>query len=82
MKIIAQTYEADIQFGQKYTLPSDFTNGVVNNDPNAPKTGFLFQNKAASAAAVVFKKVRGEFAPIYMSQKAPLPPGTETLNQK
>ncbi|CVL11697.1 hypothetical protein FPRO06_13006 [Fusarium proliferatum] len=75
----AATDIADIQFGQSYTLPADWTNGTINTDPKAPKGGFRFINQTNGAAAVVYKKVNGKFAPIYFSASAPLPKGTEDL---
>ncbi|KAJ4028927.1 hypothetical protein NW761_014255 [Fusarium oxysporum] len=75
----ASTDIADIQFGQSYTLPADWTNGNINSDPNAPKGGFRFINQTNGAAAVVYKRINGKFAPIYFSAAAPLPKGTEDL---
>ncbi|EWZ43428.1 hypothetical protein BFJ70_g12660 [Fusarium oxysporum] len=75
----ASTDTADIQFGQSYTLPADWTNGNINSDPNAPKGGFRFINQTNGAAAVVYKRINGKFAPIYFSAAAPLPKGTEDL---
>lgn len=82
MKFNAATDVVPIDFGQAYTQPSDFTNGSINQNSDAPADGFLFINKAQAAAAVVYKKVLGAWSPIYISSAAPLPPGTETLIPK
>ena len=71
-----------VKLGQAYTQPEDFTNGTTNHDNNAPANGFNFINKASAAAAVVYKKIQGRYSAIYISQKAPLPPGIETLIPK
>lgn len=82
MKFNADTDIIPIALGQSYTQPSNFTNGFSKPDPKAPKSGFNFINQANGAAAVVYKKVLGKWAPIYLSEKAPLPPGTERLIPK
>ncbi|KAI9727457.1 MAG: hypothetical protein M1828_006399 [Chrysothrix sp. TS-e1954] len=82
VRFVAATAIQAIKFGQCYEQPADWTNGNTNSDPNAPKAGFSFINKTKAAAAVVYKKVQGAWAPIYVSQKAPLAPGTEMLVPK
>lgn len=82
VRFTADTDIIPIGLGQSYTQPADFTNGFSRPDNNAPNTGFSFINKADGAAAVVYKKVLGKWAPIYLSEKAPLPPGTERLIPK
>ncbi|KAJ4319548.1 hypothetical protein N0V84_006278 [Fusarium piperis] len=77
--VTAATSMVDINLGQTYTLPQDFTNGTVNNDPSAPQDGFRFFNEAGSAAAIIYKRINGQNAPIYISAMAPLPPGTEDI---
>ncbi|KAG8631646.1 hypothetical protein KVT40_000786 [Elsinoe batatas] len=85
VKFNAMTDTTSIDFGQAYKQPADFTNGVSNVDSSAPKNGFLFINEANAAAAVVYQKLRDPatqqlaWYPIYISQYAPLPQGTETL---
>jgi hypothetical protein len=66
-----------IEFGQAYTQPKNLTNGFIGG--GGPENGFEFINQASAAAAVVYKKVEGSWSPVYVSQDAPLPPGTETL---
>ncbi|KAI8717509.1 hypothetical protein NCS52_00827000 [Fusarium sp. LHS14.1] len=73
------TNTVDINLGQSYTLNQDFTDGPVGDDPSAPQDGVRFVNKAKMAAAVLFKKINGQNAPIYISANAPLPPGTEDI---
>ncbi|RSL63053.1 hypothetical protein CEP54_005377 [Fusarium duplospermum] len=73
------TRTADINLGQSYTLPQDFTDGPINDDSLAPKDGIRFVNKTNSAAAILFKKINGENTPIYISANAPLPTGTEDI---
>jgi hypothetical protein len=53
------------------------TDGTIGS--GGPANGFNFINEASAAAAVVYKKVEGSWAPVYVSKNAPLPPGTETL---
>jgi len=77
VSFVASTDTFPIKFKQSYTQPADFTNGTIT--PSGPENGFNFVNKASQAAAVVYKKVEGAWAPIYVSKKAPLPPGTEKL---
>ncbi|KAF5656803.1 hypothetical protein FHETE_10777 [Fusarium heterosporum] len=69
----------DIQPGQSYTLPANWTNGVVNPDSTSPAGGFKFINKTNGAGAIVYKRINGKPSPIYLSPYAPLPPGTEDL---
>ncbi|RSL54736.1 hypothetical protein CEP53_007358 [Fusarium sp. AF-6] len=65
------TRTADINLGQSYTLPQDFTDGPINGDPSAPKDGIRFINETNGAAAILFKKINGEKVPIYISANAP-----------
>jgi hypothetical protein len=53
----------------------------VNPDKDAPKAGFLFVNDTVSSC-VVYKKVNGKPAPVYLSAGGPLPPGREALVPK
>ncbi|KAI8666242.1 hypothetical protein NCS57_00848500 [Fusarium keratoplasticum] len=77
--LIAATSQADINLGQSYTLPQDFTDGTVNDDSSAPKDGIRFVNETRGAAAILYKKINGQHAPIYISAMAPLPQGTEDI---
>ena len=82
VQVNAATDVKPIKYGSSYEQPADWTNGNVNSDPNAPANGFNFINKTKAAAAVVYKKVQGSWAPVYVSQKAPLGPGKEILIPK
>ncbi|EEU39377.1 uncharacterized protein NECHADRAFT_81493 [Fusarium vanettenii 77-13-4] len=73
------TNTVGINLGQSYTLPQDFTDGPINDDSSAPKDGIRFVNRTGAAAAVLFKRINGQNAPIYISANAPLPPGTEDI---
>ncbi|KAL2682949.1 hypothetical protein Neosp_007410 [[Neocosmospora] mangrovei] len=73
------TNTVGITLGQSYTLNHDFTDGAVGDDSSAPKDGIRFINKASMAAAVLFKRINGQNAPIYISANAPLPPGAEDI---
>ncbi|KAI8667003.1 hypothetical protein NCS56_00835300 [Fusarium sp. Ph1] len=73
------TSTVGINLGQSYTLPKDFTDGPINDDSSAPKDGIRFVNKTSAAAAVLFKRINGQNAPIYISAMAPLPPGVEDI---
>ncbi|KAM6525282.1 hypothetical protein FALCPG4_010840 [Fusarium falciforme] len=77
--LVAATSPADINLGQSYTLPQDFTDGTVNDDSSAPKDGIRFVNETRGAAAILYKKINGQHAPIYISAMAPLPQGTEDI---
>ncbi|SPJ73989.1 uncharacterized protein FTOL_03719 [Fusarium torulosum] len=79
MILNASTDVTDIQAGQSYTLPENWTNGVVNQDSASPPGGFKFINKTNGAGAIVYRRVGGKPSPIYFSSYAPLPPGTEDL---
>ena len=39
-------------------------------------------NKTPAASCVVYKKINGQAAPIYLSAAGPLPPGKEVLTPK
>ena len=71
-----------IAFKQSYTQTPVFVPGIVNSDPSAPDSGFKFINQAKAASAVVYKWLNNDWSPIYISQAAPLGPGTETLIPK
>lgn len=77
--VTAATSMADISLGQSYTLPRDFSDGTVNDDSSAPKDSIRFVNEASAAAAIVYKKIGGQNAPVHISSMAPLPPGTENI---
>jgi hypothetical protein len=81
-KFTASTSKQNIAFGQSYTLPIDWTNSVPATDPKAPSAGFLFINKTPAASAVIYKKMNGAFAPVYISAAGPLPPGKESLTPR
>ncbi len=81
-KFLVSTTPQNILFGESYVLPADWTDQVPNIDAHAPQDGFLFWNKTPAASAVVFKKVNGVPAPIYISAAGPLPPGKELLTPK
>src|SRR5512140_2005521 len=49
--------------------------------PRATQDGFLFNNKTISSC-VVYKKIQGRSAPVYISADGPLPPGKEPLIPK
>ncbi|RSM12719.1 hypothetical protein CDV31_006186 [Fusarium ambrosium] len=65
------TRTVDINLGQSYTLPQDFTDGPINDDPSASKDGIRFVNETNGAAAILFKKINGAKVPIYISANAP-----------
>ncbi|KAF4994531.1 hypothetical protein FGRMN_5741 [Fusarium graminum] len=77
--LTASTNITDIQVGQSYTLPANWTSGAVNPDSDSPADGFRFVNKTNGAGAVLYRRVNGRPSPIYYSSHAPLPPGTEDL---
>lgn len=79
VRMNASTDPADIQFGQSYTLPSNWTDGTVNSDPRAPRSGFRFINNTSAASAIVYKRINGQQTPIYFSVDGPLPKGTEDM---
>jgi hypothetical protein len=56
----------------------------VNPDPSIADTSIAFINQTDGAAAVVYKQAGAEqtWTPIYISEKAPLPAGTEGLTPK
>ncbi|KAH8689223.1 hypothetical protein GQ44DRAFT_780672 [Phaeosphaeriaceae sp. PMI808] len=81
-KFTVATTSKPILFGETYQLPRDWTDTTPNLDPHAPQAGFLFVNKTPAASAVVYKKVNGSIAPIYVSAAGPLPPGKESLTPK
>ena len=68
----------DADFGTKTVLESDWD--ISNNpSPDAPATGFLFTNKKV-AACVIYKEIKGEFKPIYISHVGRMPVNSkETL---
>lgn len=76
---MAVTSQSDINVGQSYTLPEDFTDGTVKDDSSAPKDGIRFVNETRGAAAILYEKINGQHAPIYISSMAPLPKGTEDI---
>ncbi|KXH47412.1 hypothetical protein CSIM01_05349 [Colletotrichum simmondsii] len=82
VKFDVATTQQPITFGESWTLPPDWTDGVTTTDETAPTDGFLFKNLASSASAVIYKTVNGVEAPVHVSQFGPLPPGSETLTPK
>ncbi|KAK1724361.1 hypothetical protein CaCOL14_010601 [Colletotrichum acutatum] len=82
VKFDVATTQQPITFGESWTLPPDWTDGITTTDETAPANGFLFKNLASSASAVIYKTVNGVEAPVHVSQFGPLPPGSETLTPK
>ncbi|KAH7174027.1 uncharacterized protein B0J16DRAFT_406446 [Fusarium flagelliforme] len=73
------TDPASIKFDQVYTLPSDWFRGKVT-DEKLPKKSFKMVNDTdREAAAVVFKRIDGEYLPIYVSHPPIDPQGNELL---
>ena len=67
-----------IKFGQSFIL-KDWAHPSVQDDPQAPTNGFLFETTPRSAA-VLYQTVQGETRPVYITPESLLPPSaTETL---
>lgn len=79
---MSSTEMADISPGQNYTIPEDWTNGSVQNDPGARGNGFTCTNRTREGAAVLYKTIDGQPRAIYINRRAPMPQGTETLVPK
>lgn len=63
---------------QSFKIDETWVRQPINLDNNAPSSGFLFRNDTI-ASCVVYKKVNGSPAPVYISAGGPLPPGQEAL---
>ena len=81
VKFTTSTTPQEIKYGQTFPIDDSWVTKPVNNDKQAPKAGFRFQN-GTIASAVVYKKVQGVPTAVYFSALGPLPPGTEDLEPK
>lgn len=82
VQITSATTMKPVYFQQSYTLPPDWTDRTPKTDKAAPMYGFQFINEAVDASCVLYKKINGNFTPIYLSAAGPLPPGIENMIPK
>lgn len=80
-KFTVATKPQAIEFGQAFRIDDTWVTQPANPDKAAPKAGFVFVNDTISSC-VVYKKVNGRPAPVYLSAAGPLPPGQELLVPK
>ena len=78
---MTSTTPQEIKYGQTLTIDDTWETKPVNDDKEAPKAGFRFEN-GTIASAVVYKKVNGVPTAVYFSALGPLLLGIEDLEPK
>jgi hypothetical protein len=83
VKFDISTTPADIKFQQVYTLPPDWTDGIISPDSTMDKHSFKFVNNTNQpASCVVSKVIQGRPTPFYISQSPVFSMGSENLTPK
>ncbi|KAF5587508.1 hypothetical protein FPANT_6853 [Fusarium pseudoanthophilum] len=76
------TTPTPIQFNEAYTLPANWTDGVVLADVLPTANSFAFVNQTSRASAVIFKIINGKSQPFFISAN-PIPKdATEVMTPK
>ncbi|KAJ8109438.1 hypothetical protein OPT61_g7461 [Boeremia exigua] len=83
VKFHVSTSAQDIKFQEVYTLPPDWTDGTISQDPKLDDTSFKFVNETEkTASAVIYKLIQGKPTPFYISQSPVFSKGNEVLTPK
>ncbi|KAG9500795.1 hypothetical protein J7337_006475 [Fusarium musae] len=61
------TTPTPIQFNEVYTLPANWTDGIVSTDVLPTANSFAFVNQTTGASAVVYKIINGKSLPFFIS---------------
>ncbi|RGP64260.1 hypothetical protein FSPOR_8080 [Fusarium sporotrichioides] len=82
VKFNISTRPTPIQFNEVYTLPANWTDGIVSTDILPTANSFAFINQTSGASAVIYKIINGKSLPFFISPN-PLDPGaTEVMTPK